>query len=144
MEIYFEMLITPVFYILARNDINSLTPGKLAAQAAHANNMLAEYIKNCEDLYKKHTYDTWCGDRGFGTTIVLGGNKFEIKDIIEIVYNMQFLICDDVIDPTYPIEDGAERHKVECHTCSWIFIPDRKYIQRTRFEMLFNRLELYR
>ena len=80
-------------YIVMRNDIPSLNPGKLAAQAAHvANAAVAFYKKNNPRLLKE-----WEGQtrQHFGTTLVFGAAAEWFEEITDdhLVY-----------DPTYPCE----------------------------------------
>lgn len=101
----------PVFYLLMRNDLESMTPGKLAAQASHVTNAFMEDIKNhCNNDLLNEMFCKWTEktEQGFGTAICLSVNKEEIQDIkkwlLEYtskspnscgVFNM-------VYDPTYP------------------------------------------
>ena len=63
-----------VLYILMRNDMDSLNPGKGMAQAAHASNHFMFW--NSDDMeFKK-----WCSYRAFGVTIVLSVNIFGDKE----------------------------------------------------------------
>jgi hypothetical protein len=98
---------TPVLYLLMRNDIPSMNPGKLAAQAAHVAN---QFVHDLRDplKYKNRmaAYSSWVGDRGFGTTLTLGASK---KQLVERFQRFQYGTGGDetwmygrVFDPTYP------------------------------------------
>ena len=109
-------------YVFLRSDLESMVPGKAAAQVSHAATLCAgEALR----LDKKHliskAYREWEkeGD-GFGTTIVLdGGNlgniESELGDFEDCLYGQ-------VDDPTYPIVDGTFTHLVPVTTCLWIFV----------------------
>lgn len=99
----------PILYIIARNDLDSMNPGKLAAQVAHGATKLAE------DIYKgvgKHNptltelYEAWIkSGGGFGTTITLESSRGDLRALgsellSEGPYND--LIFDTIVDPTYP------------------------------------------
>lgn len=137
-----------VLYILARNDLDSLNPGKLAAQVAHAATQLSEFIYNDVDrdsaLYVQ--YKNWIKQAGtFGTVITLAASKEQLDHFFEGVevnpYEHAAYGC--TIDPTYPFIVNKEYLDIlsECgrivsfnkiddnkyfatrreHTCSWIF-----------------------
>ena len=117
-------------FIIMRNDLDSMNPGKAAAQAAHAAN---QAVLELEDNYPEE-YHSWLAFTSggqclnFGTTIVLEGT---IEDIIE-EYNEEK--DDSVIlqglteDPTYPVKDGSVVHEVDIITCAWFWVKDQKYI----------------
>ena len=62
-------------YILVRNDLESMTPGRVAAQASHAANV---FIKS--KLFPTRKIREWENQtpQGFGTTIVLAASKSQI------------------------------------------------------------------
>lgn len=133
-------------YILVRTDTKSLNPGKGMAQVAHAANQLSEMalkgakatanayssedLKDANDQLTmlKHGYAEWVGEgedyRGFGTTIVLASETpdqdFEwVRS--ELVRRQCHAGMGIVVDPTYPIRDGAVTHLVSFPTCMWVF-----------------------
>lgn len=128
---------TPVLYILMRNDLASLNPGKAMAQASHASNAFVhkfhEYIQrmyargdaNAEDL--NVAFYEWenSTEQGFGTVLVLEGN---MKDIDETVYLFQKLgyVSELIHDPTYPILDGSVVHYVPMNTCAYVFVANKE------------------
>lgn len=79
-------------YIIIRNDLPSLNPGKAMAQAAHAANQFVHDVKN------KQVKEWQKDGQGFGTTIVLSASIGEINSI----YNTSDEPCDYVVDETYP------------------------------------------
>lgn len=124
-------------YIFMRSDLDSMTPGKVAAQAAHAASQLVhmthDSIADVEYVFDwmqgDDRIDSPSSETGFGTTIVLdGGNLMgvDITDLFDYVYdNVEDAMSEHVIDPSYPVRDGAFTHLVKITTCSWIFAdPD--------------------
>lgn len=111
-------MIEPILYILMRNDLASLNPGKACAQAAHAANDLEEcYIRMGRyDRIKK-----WKENRTFGTTIVLEAPWDEIKNTIDHIQNISAGYTNNIHDPTYPIRDGQVTHLIPLNTCAWVF-----------------------
>ena len=121
-------------YIFLRSDLESLTPGKAAAQVAHAASQHAWRAAN-NDRAGNDAYGDWI-DRGrelgsgrldrdaedFGTTLVLdGGTFFPTADpgLIDLVLSAKLNGC--VRDPTYPIRDGRVTHHLDLITCYWAF-----------------------
>lgn len=88
----------PVLYLIMRNDLPSLNPGKLAAQAAHcANAFVASKQWSKSPLLKQWQNQS---KQGFGTTIVLGATRgFILKNINKSCH---------VYDDTYPCEIPVE------------------------------------
>lgn len=108
----------PVFYILMRNDLNSLNAGKAIAQGSHAMQSFATIAEHPEiyastifngnmnkkffDLYKEWKTST---EQNYGTAIVLSVNKSQLENIIgNISYDCQNdpVYADSINDPTYP------------------------------------------
>ena len=111
-------------YILMRNDMDSLNPGKAVAQGAHAANVFAEKVKSSK--FKKK-YKKWAGDRGYGTTITLSASKEEIDALQQSPKENDEYIMDSIIDATYPLKDGQVTHYFPCLTCAYLFAPKRYY-----------------
>jgi peptidyl-tRNA hydrolase len=128
---------THVLYILARDDIDSMNPGKLAAQASHASNAFvhkfhetmrsaaAEKTARAEqlntDFYLWETSTT----QGFGTVIVLGAEMKMIYPVVS-VFNKLGYLSDIVHDPSYPILDGKVVHHIPLDTCAYVFVPNKE------------------
>jgi peptidyl-tRNA hydrolase len=115
-------------YLLARNDLASLNPGKLAAQCAHAANffeMEAESRSVSDDSFLQ-TWQDWASDthQNFGTTIVLGAPIDQIRTVVDAMSAMGYL-TGVVHDPTYPIRDGDVTHLIPLDTCAFVFVADR-------------------
>lgn len=127
---------THVLYILMRNDIASLNPGKAMAQSSHASNAFVQqtdaYIQSfverrarIEELNKK--FYEWRNETGygFGTVVVLEGKMSEFKPIISTFKALDYM-ADIITDPTYPIVDGEVVHHVCLDTCAYVFVPDKE------------------
>jgi len=124
-------------YVFARSDLASLTPGKLAAQVAHAASQAANraYFSGTDTLAFV-AYNEWEKSAdGFGTTIVL--NAYDLSDITyteAVAGNLlptNFDRCDALMsgivhDPSYPVRDGEKTHLIPLDTCYWAFEdPDK-------------------
>lgn len=116
-----------ILYIIMRTDLDSLNPGKMAAQACHAANWAVSLcsVRN-EQLYYEWKTETI---QNFGTTIVLNGGLMEnIQSILDEIEVENFLIentadkaiCGVVHDPTYPISDGNTTHLIPLDTCAFV------------------------
>ena len=100
----------PVLYLIMRNDIPSMNPGKLAAQACHVGHAFKhefvknkQAVKNLGKLFKAWEKQT---TQGFGTTITLGATGTVICG-----YGLGYFgNCFEgpVYDPTYPCEIPLE------------------------------------
>jgi peptidyl-tRNA hydrolase len=127
----------PVLYILARNDLASMNPGKLAAQASHASNAFVfayhEYVRNSSanqvDEYTSKlnkAFNQWQNStsQGFGTVLVLEGSMPDIAETVNTMANMNYM-AEVIHDPTYPIVDGSVVHHIPLDTCAYVFVPDK-------------------
>lgn len=130
-------------YILMRNDMHSMNPGKACAQAAHASNAFIDKFENNISEYSNETklsVAKWQNHtaQGFGTTIVLGVNEDQMTQAIASA--KEFFIADVVFDPTYPVRDGQITHLIPVNTCAYLFAPDRNdpYIK-----MFLGKFDLY-
>ena len=116
----------PVLYILMRNDLASLNPGKACAQAGHAANQFAHKVANSDNESAKRAFDEWASQVpgcGFGITIVLEASGTTIYE--KVCAAQKFgLVADMVIDPTYPVRDGDVTHLINIRTCGYIFIGE--------------------
>ena len=116
-------------FILMRNDMLSLNPGKAVAQGAHAANQFVKLSKPSDPYYKE--FKKWQGSLGYGTTIVLSANEKQIEEIMNRGFDNPMGV---VVDETYPLKDGRTTHYFPCMTCGYTFGP-------RRFELV-NHLEL--
>lgn len=129
-------------YVIVRSDLKSMTPGKAAAQVAHAASMASfmakdrigdqEFVSDPDvaayldwELSPLREVGGGTVDPdliGFGTTIVLDGG-----DLSEVEAQPPFAngIWGRVRDPSYPVRDGMFTHLVDLVTCHWCFCdPD--------------------
>ena len=116
--------ITPTLYIIARSDIPDMNPGKLAAQAAHANGEFDAWVTELEKNPAQHAVlkyiNEWKEGRAFGRTLVLSGTKEQIKAFDAVGH-----YCGITVDPTYPWRNFyGEVFLSNEITCSWAFVCD--------------------
>lgn len=144
----------PILYILARNDLASMNPGKLAAQASHASNAFVHHFhafaqeqnskaktplfEECSKAFYNWEHST---SQGFGTVIVLEGKMREINLSVKTLINMNY-IAGIIHDPTYPILDGEVVHHVPLDTCGYVFIPDIDTSLEAK--LILNKYPLYK
>jgi hypothetical protein len=123
-------------YIIVRNDLQSLNPGKAMAQAAHASNQLVHEFGDREEVKEWQAQS-----RGFGTTIVLAANGLEIKNTINkskgLIFSAFKIPVGLVYDDTYPYITTKEIQRL---------IPKRVHtapaMERTNGEVILFRKEL--
>lgn len=106
-------------YILMRTDMASMNPGKAAAQAAHAANQFVKHARS-RNNGGLHEWERQTGD-GFGTTITLAADIGEIDEIFVRGHGRYGTMVGKVVDPTYPVRDGAVTHLVSVVTCAYVF-----------------------
>lgn len=142
----------PVLYILMRNDLPSMNPGKAMAQASHASNAFVNYMRldrceeadaiECEDLCQMWQTQT---PQGFGTVLVLSVDEEQMRAAVQVSQAIG-LRAGIVNDPTYPYQVDSEVAALvsdELHTlppapggnvttlfrsedtCAWVFAPDK-------------------
>lgn len=142
-------------YVWIRSDLASMTPGKAAAQVAHAASQAAR------SLFKDSAYIAWEEEpsleviqkgapsypvssyKSFGTTIVLDGGN---GDDLESLYFTQLQIpfpngrSGLVVDPSYPLRDGQKMFFLQIPTCAWAFCEAD---MDTRTQSLISKYPLY-
>lgn len=130
---------TAVLYILARNDLASMNPGKLAAQASHASNAFVHhYHAYAQEVQARpvnldtnisviNGFNEWehATPQGFGTVLTLEGKMGEIETVVKLFKAIGY-IAGVVHDPTYPILDGEVVHYIPLNTCAYIFVPNKE------------------
>lgn len=129
---------TAVLYILMRNDLTSMNPGKAIAQGSHASNAFVhEYHRRMQaaaahvvsDYAQKlnTAFTEWENStrQGFGTVLVLEAPMKEITPRVDLLRSIGY-IADVVHDPTYPIVDGAMVHHIPLDTCAYVFVPNKE------------------
>jgi peptidyl-tRNA hydrolase len=114
----------PRLYIVVREDIADLNPGKMAAQTAHAQADFDHYISsNCNndvdiDDCLCEAVSKWKEERNFGVTLVLSATLENINQI-----KQQIVYADCVVDPTYPWRNWYGKTFVTDEiTCLWAFV----------------------
>ncbi len=90
-------------YVLARTDLSSMNPGKLAAQVHHAGvQMMSLFAEH--PLVQQYVADGVSqGAHYFNTTIVLGATMAQIRGV-RATYGWDYLfpVKGSVVDPSYP------------------------------------------
>lgn len=118
---------TPILYVLARNDLDSLNPGKLAAQVNHAGTKFVyDAFKNDIDDSKTELdimFKSWIESaNGFGTCIVLEAPIDKIEGLDKNpLFPPSTTMIGVVKDPSYPVRDGAITHLIPLTTCAYVF-----------------------
>ena len=113
----------PVLYVIVRNDLESMNPGKAEAHSGHAacQFMYENVVQKLEgNIGVNDIVKVWMkAGNGFGTQINLDGS---FEDICSIEDYLENLICwggkdvilyKEVLDPTYPYIDMVTG---ECRT----------------------------
>ncbi len=130
---------TAVLYIIARNDLASMNPGKLAAQCSHASNafvhhihaysqtMNTEPVESGDYIANTKSFYEWENSthQGFGTVLVLEAKMAEIYPVIDS-FKAAGYIAGIVHDPTYPILDGIVVHHIPLDTCAYVFVTNKE------------------
>lgn len=108
----------PVLYILMRNDLPSMNPGKAMAQASHASNAFVHYMRHiraeeddaveCERLVNDWSSQT---GQGFGTVLVLSLSESQMRNAVAATKAVG-LHAGIVNDPTYPYRVDSEVAKL--------------------------------
>lgn len=147
-----------VFYVIMRNDLDSLNPGKAMAQACHAGTQFVSYLH--QKFPKK--IDECFGYDGIMTTIVLEGNREQITALHNLYLEnikQDPYYSGDILDETYPfsfstellphidttefnemtIKDNMVYTTREELTCSWYFVKEENV---EKFRSLTKKLKL--
>lgn len=148
-------------YVLARTDLPSMNPGKMAAQVHHAGvQMMANYHR-CKMVQDYINDGLAQGANGFNTTIVLGACIASIRHAL-IMAALTDAVYEYVMDPSYPfiveseeianlipqkdttkiikkMDDGRVMMVREEITCAW-FVGDRN---NEDFRKLFDGFTLH-
>lgn len=122
----------PYLYILMRDDIGSMNPGKAVAQGTHAANQmvfeamiatdpLAQVLEPKRATVLAQMVATWTREaRGFGTCIVLGANEKQMRASVASAIAAR-LHAGITHDPSYPVRDGETFYTIPMDTCAYIF-----------------------
>jgi len=130
---------TAVLYILLRNDLSSMNPGKAIAQGSHAANAFVQHFHGFAQEHNsksKHSrletatmngFNEWENSthQGFGTVLVLEANMSSIYSVVNSFRGLQY-ITGVIHDPTYPIVDGEVVHHIPLDTCAYVFVPNKE------------------
>jgi peptidyl-tRNA hydrolase len=123
---------TPYLYILMRNDLASMNPGKAVAQGSHAANQMIYEATIATDPMAvalngpaanglADLVQEWStAARGFGTCIVLGVNEAEMRATVEAA-KAAGIHAGITHDPSYPVRDGDSFYTVPLDTCGYVF-----------------------
>jgi peptidyl-tRNA hydrolase len=133
---------TAVLYLIMRNDIASMNPGKLAAQASHGSNAFVHHFhaysqeQNMKPATDKHYaqfvintfgFNEWenATPQGFGTVLVLEAKMHEIYAASQSM-GAHGYVSGIIHDPTYPILDGEVVHHIPLDTGAYVFVPNKE------------------
>jgi len=122
----------PILYIILRNDLYSMTPGRALAQSSHIGHCLTHDMHDFQtvadpvtNMFKKWKKST---TQGFGTAIVLaGGTENDIIECLKKVtqygetQNPPEAACNIVMDPDYGVRDGGTTHYVSLNVGAYVF-----------------------
>lgn len=114
-----------VCYLLMRQDMASLNPGKGHAQAHHAGTLMLERSRDW-DAEHREWLNTWIRQAdGFGTVLCLGVSERTMIEALDIAQRIE-APHGVVTDPSYPLLDGETLHLLPVPTCAYIFGPKIK------------------
>lgn len=126
-------------YILIRNDLQSMSPGRCMAQAAHAANAVVHKFSTNINVrqWQKQTM------QGFGTTIVLSASAEKIGELFTKTDLKKWSVKDWVTDPEYVIRVSHEvanllHQNYDAKFCTFEFdydLADEKTTAIVRAEM---------
>ena len=113
------------FYILMRNDLASLNPGKACAQAAHAAHAQVAMLLRLPPAQRKvweKAFLAWSQEtrQGFGTAITKEAPIEAIRASVKEAKRRGMLAA-MVHDPEYPLADGSVTHLIPLDTCAFVF-----------------------
>ena len=116
----------PRLYIVMREDLWDMNPGKAMAQAAHAQADFDAYIEDtCGPNYTQNSklwsnVLRWREDRNFGTTLVLSAPLDDMREINDSMFHSGM-----TFDPTYPYRNWYGRVFTSDEiTCMWAFVDN--------------------
>ena len=128
----------PYLYILMRSDLESLNPGKMVAQGAHAANQFAFNMGKLRySLEKPHAddplstpennallrlFEQWetSTPDGFGVTICLDVTGQQLPLVVAAAKRANSA-AGVTHDPSYPLRDGQVTHLLPLDTCGYVF-----------------------
>ena len=128
----------PALYILMRSDLDSLNPGKMVAQGAHAANQAAFEMRKLRERVNHPNsggatktvandrlldmFEQWetSTPQGFGVTLCLDVTGEELPLVVEAAKSSGFA-AGVTHDPSYPLRDGGVTHSLPLDTCGYVF-----------------------
>jgi hypothetical protein len=112
-------------YILMRQDLASMNPGKAVAHGAHAANQFDAAMKSVTNKELLAGYHEWVKSADFfGTTLTLAVNEAQLASNVAAASNVgDMVVAGTVFDPTYPLRDGEVCHFIPLVTCGFVFGP---------------------
>jgi hypothetical protein len=114
----------PALYILMRSDLDSLNPGKMVAQGAHAaNQFVHEFLTDVSTKTPYGSlYEQWRTSTpdGFGVTLCLDVTGEQLPLVVQAAKRMGFA-AGVTHDPSYPLRDGGVTHSLPLDTCGYVF-----------------------
>jgi hypothetical protein len=133
-----------VLYLLTRNDIPSMTSGKMAVQISHLTSDL--FIQTLRNNLRDNMFaiKEWIGSNRSGNTVILSASAEEIKNIYHgsaglIAGDHTGLVdCALYTDVGYSVYDGDDEHIVPKFTGAWFLA------KRRAGNTLFRHLPLYK
>jgi peptidyl-tRNA hydrolase len=146
---------TAVLFLLMRNDLSSMNPGKAMAQASHASNAFVHHFNSYAQEYNSKSvhegietatmngFNEWenSTQQGFGTVLTLEGKMGDIQSVVNIFKSLSY-VASVVHDPTYPLVDGEVVHYLPLDTCAYVFVPNK---EKDEFaSVLLKRFPLHR
>lgn len=113
-------------YVLMRQDLASMNPGKAVAHGAHAGSQFESHVASI----KESAPDVWAGylkwkesaHGFFGSTLTLTVNEAQMREAVaKFEMTRATALAGIVNDPTYPLRDGAFCHFIPLDTCAYLF-----------------------
>ena len=91
-------------YVLVRNDLPSMNPGKMAAQVHHAGVQMMVYLQRWKSSLVEEYINAGIenGAKDFNTTLVLSASLTQIQNAVGIAEKIVGVPCSIVEDPSYP------------------------------------------
>lgn len=91
-------------YVLVRNDLPSMNPGKAMAQVHHAGVQMMAYAQRYNSILVKDyiAQGVEQGAKDFNTTLVLSASLSQIQNAVGIAEKIMGVPCGIVEDPSYP------------------------------------------
>lgn len=148
----------PYLYILMRSDLDSLNPGKMVAQGAHAANQFTFEMERIEDRVNTdkdnpqlapstlpgersqyNLFTQWQSStkQGFGVTICLDVTGRELPLVVAFAKRAG-LSAGITHDPSYPLSDGQVTHLLPLDTCGYVFGD------KTELRVLLSQFNLFK